>query len=60
MPDDLGERTEQATPRRLRQARADGHVARSHDLGAAVALLLADVGNLVRSRHHVQGGTRTS
>ena len=41
MPDDLGERTEQATPRRLRQARADGQVARSHDLGAAIALLLA-------------------
>ncbi len=41
MPDDLGDRTEQATPRRLRQARADGQVARSHDLGAAIALLLA-------------------
>ena len=40
MPDDLGERTEQATPRRLRQARLDGQVARSHDLGAGIALLL--------------------
>ncbi|MAA52775.1 MAG: flagellar biosynthesis protein FlhB [Phycisphaerae bacterium] len=39
MADDLGERTEEATPRRLREARADGRVARSNDLTAAIALL---------------------
>ena len=40
MADDLGERTEEATPRRLREARADGKVASSRDLGSAIALLL--------------------
>jgi len=39
MPDtDFGERTEQATPRRRRQARERGQVARSHDLSAALVL----------------------
>ena len=43
MSDDLGERTEEATPRRLREARADGKVASSRDLGSAIALLLGTV-----------------
>ncbi|MBG80499.1 MAG: flagellar biosynthetic protein FlhB [Phycisphaerae bacterium] len=41
MAEDLGERTEEATPRRLREAREEGNVARSQDLGSAVALGLA-------------------
>ncbi|MEO1959387.1 MAG: EscU/YscU/HrcU family type III secretion system export apparatus switch protein, partial [Paracoccus sp. (in: a-proteobacteria)] len=41
--DDLGERTEDATPRRLREARTDGKVASSRDLGSAIALLLGTV-----------------
>lgn len=40
MADDLGERTEQATPRRLREAREEGRIARSSDLTAAIALLM--------------------
>ncbi len=40
MPDsDLGERTEQATPRRRQEAREKGQVARSNDLAVAVSLL---------------------
>ncbi|MAB83492.1 MAG: flagellar biosynthesis protein FlhB [Phycisphaerae bacterium] len=39
MADDLGERTEDATPRRLREARGEGRVARSSDLTAAIALI---------------------
>jgi flagellar biosynthetic protein FlhB len=41
MAEDLGERTEEATPRRLREAREEGNVARSQDLGSALALGLA-------------------
>jgi flagellar biosynthetic protein FlhB len=41
MSDDLGERTEEATPRRLREARTEGRVARSNDLTAAIALLVS-------------------
>jgi len=41
MADDLGERTEEATPRRLREARTEGRVARSNDLSAAIALLVS-------------------
>ncbi len=40
MSNDLGERTEEATPRRLRDARTAGKVASSRDLGSAIALLL--------------------
>ena len=40
MPEDLGERTEEATPRRLREAREEGNVAKSQDLGSAVSLAL--------------------
>ncbi|MCH2132148.1 MAG: EscU/YscU/HrcU family type III secretion system export apparatus switch protein [Phycisphaerales bacterium] len=41
MAEDLGERTEEATPRRLREARDEGNVARSQDLGSGLALALA-------------------
>src|SRR5687768_178861 len=41
MIEDLGERTEAATPRRRHEAREQGLVARSHDLGGAIALLIA-------------------
>jgi len=37
--EDLGERTEEATPRRLQEARNEGHVARSADCAAAIVLL---------------------
>lgn len=38
MPEDLGERTEDPTERRIRQAREKGQVARSADLSAAIVL----------------------
>ena len=41
MAEDLGDRTEEATPRRLREARQEGNVARSQDLGSALALGMA-------------------
>ena len=44
MPADSGERTEPATPRRLREARERGQVARSQDLTAAVLLLFGFLG----------------
>lgn len=43
MPEDLGERTEAPTARRLSEARDDGKVARSQDLGSAVVLIAAAV-----------------
>ena len=42
MADDLGERTEDATPRRRSEARQDGNVARSQDLAGAMLLLASD------------------
>lgn len=39
MADDLGEKTEDATPRRRRQAREDGKVAKSQDLAGALMLV---------------------
>lgn len=39
MPDDLGERTEEATPKRRQDAREEGNVPRSQDFAAAVLLL---------------------
>jgi flagellar biosynthetic protein FlhB len=39
MADDLGERTEDATPRRKQEAREEGQVARSMDLTSALLLL---------------------
>lgn len=37
--EDFGERTEEASPRRLQEARQEGHVARSGDLAAALVLI---------------------
>ena len=44
MPADVDERTEPATPRRRREARGRGQVARSQDLSAAVMLLVGFLG----------------
>jgi len=44
MADDLGERTEEATPRRRTEAREEGRVAKSQDLGGAMMLLLITLG----------------
>ena len=38
MAEDLGEKTEEATPKRLRDAREEGKVARSVDLTSALVL----------------------
>ena len=40
MADDLGEKTEDATPRRLQEAREEGNVAKSQDLAGACILLV--------------------
>ncbi|MBI1303061.1 MAG: flagellar biosynthesis protein FlhB [Phycisphaera sp.] len=39
MAEDMGERTEDATPKRRREAREEGNIARSTDVSAAVLLL---------------------
>ncbi len=39
MAEDLGERTEEATPKRRQEARDEGNVAKSHDLSGALVLL---------------------
>jgi len=39
--DDLGEKTEEPTPKRLEEARSKGQVARSQDLGSAIVLIAA-------------------
>ncbi len=39
MADDLGERTEEATPKRRREAREEGNIARSTDAASAILLL---------------------
>ena len=39
MPDYAGEKTLEPTPHRRQQARQEGHVAKSHDLGSAAMLL---------------------
>lgn len=44
MAEDLGERTEDATPKRLRDAREEGNVARSTDAASAILLLAGTVG----------------
>jgi flagellar biosynthetic protein FlhB len=41
MADDLGERTEEATPKRRQEAREEGNVAKSTDLAAAGLLIVA-------------------
>lgn len=43
MADDLGERTEEATPKRRHEAREEGNVAKSQDLSGALVLLIATV-----------------
>ena len=40
MADDLGEKTEEATPKRRQEAREEGQVARSQDLGGALLLVV--------------------
>ncbi len=45
MPDDAGDKSLEPTPHRRQQARREGHVAKSQDLGSA-ALLLAGLGAL--------------
>jgi flagellar biosynthetic protein FlhB len=44
MADDLGEPTEDATPRRLAEAREEGNVAKSQDLAGALMLLIVTLG----------------
>ncbi|MHC5004552.1 MAG: EscU/YscU/HrcU family type III secretion system export apparatus switch protein, partial [Planctomycetota bacterium] len=44
MAEDLGERTEEATPRRRQEARDEGNVAKSQDFSAALLLLAASLG----------------
>jgi len=39
MPEDLGEKTEDATPKRLQEAREEGNVAKSSDFASALLLL---------------------
>lgn len=56
MPEErLEERTEPATPRRRREARERGHVARSADLSAAGVLLAAVLVLEVRGRSYMEG-----
>lgn len=47
MADDLGERTEEATPKRRQEAREEGNIARSTDAAAGLLLLLATCALLV-------------
>jgi flagellar biosynthetic protein FlhB len=44
MAEDLGERTEEATPKRRQEAREEGTVGKSQDLAGALLLLAATVG----------------
>lgn len=53
--DDFQERTEQATPKRLQEARNRGQVPRSRELGTA-AVLLAAAGGLLAFGPHLLGG----
>ncbi len=41
MPDQFGEKTQEATPHRRQKAREEGHVARSQDLASAALLIAA-------------------
>jgi len=43
MAEESGDRSQDATPHRRLQAREEGHIAKSQDLGSAVLLLLATV-----------------
>lgn len=44
MPEDLGERTEEATPKRKEEAREEGNISRSQDLAGALLLLAGTIG----------------
>ncbi len=57
MAEDLGERSEQATPRRLQEAREEGRIAKSTDLAgalklAAMTLVLAAIGMTTATGMH--------
>ena len=54
MAETLQERTEQATPKRLEEARRRGQLPRSHDLTAAAVVLLGGAG-LHFMGHHIGG-----
>lgn len=60
--DEMGERSEKPTPRRLREARGKGQVAKSQDLGAVVGLVAATVilvlmgGGVLRSLAEIMAG----
>ena len=56
--DDLGERTEQATPRKREEARERGQVAKSTDLNVALLLLCAFVTLLVYGDAFAEGISR--
>jgi len=43
MADDLGERTEEATPKRRQESRDDGKVAKSQDLSAVILLVIGTI-----------------
>ncbi len=47
MAEDLGERTEDATPKRLQEAREEGNIARSMDAASAIGLLGVTITALV-------------
>lgn len=52
MAEDSGqERTEQPTPKRLKEAREKGQIARSRELGTTLALLLSALSLLLLGRH---------
>ena len=55
MPDDLGEKTEAATPRRRQESRDEGNVARSQDLTASIMLLGAVLLLYVFAMHVLSG-----
>lgn len=44
MAEDLGERSEEATPKRMQEAREEGNIAKSADASAALMLLIATIG----------------
>ncbi|MCA9279206.1 MAG: flagellar biosynthesis protein FlhB [Phycisphaeraceae bacterium] len=51
MAEDMGERTEDPTAHKLSDARKKGQIARSQDLGGAIALILATVAVIVFGKH---------
>lgn len=47
MPEQLGEKTQPATPHRRQKAREEGHVSKSHDLSSAILLIGTVIGLMV-------------